>query len=107
MMSATRLIIWRRAHEIRDKDWERLLPLLSNPVASTFLVFVGDKPDGRKNTIKQVLKNLTHFHFAKPYDREFPQWVQYICKKYNQNIEVDAIHLLMQIVGPQPFRDKK
>ncbi len=100
MMSATRLVMIRRAHELKDKDWQTLMPVLSNPVPSTFLVFVGDKPDGRKNVIKQMLKNLTHFHFAKPYDREFPQWVQYICKKHGQQIETDAIHLLMQIVGP-------
>lgn len=100
MMSSHRLVIFRRAHELRDKDWEMLLPLLKNPVPSTFLVFVGDKPDGRKNIIKEVLKNLTHFHFTKPYDREFPQWVQYICKKNGLSIENDAIHLLMQIVGP-------
>ncbi len=100
MMSATRLVMIRRAHELKDKDWQTLMPVLSNPVPSTFLVFVGDKPDGRKNVIKQMLKNVTHFHFAKPYDREFPQWVQYICKKHGQKIETDAIHLLMQIVGP-------
>ncbi len=100
MMSSHRLVIIRRAHELKDKDWQTLMPLLSNPVPSTFLVFVGDKPDGRKSVIKEMLKNLTHFHFAKPYDREFPQWVQYICKKHGQQIDTDAIHLLMQIVGP-------
>ena len=99
MMSTTRLVIVRRAHELRDKDWVNLKPILSNPVPSTFLVFVGDKPDGRKNVIKEMLKNLTHFHFTKPYDREFPDWVKYICKKYSLKIEDDAIHLLMQIVG--------
>jgi DNA polymerase-3 subunit delta len=100
MMSDTRLVMIRRAHELRDKDWQMLLPVLSDPVPSTFLVFVGDKPDGRKKVIKEALKNVTHYHFAKPYDREFPQWVQYICKKHQQSIENDAIHLLMQIVGP-------
>ena len=100
MMSETRLVIIRRAHDLKDKDWELLMPVLTNPVPSTFLVFVGDKPDGRKNIIKQVMKCVTHFHFAKPYDREFPQWVKYICKKYGLKIENDAIDLLMQIVGP-------
>lgn len=100
MMSTHRLVIWRRAHELKEKDWELLIPLLENPVPSTFLVFVGDKPDGRKAITKKVTKSLTHFHFAKPYDREFPQWVKYICKKHGQKIDDDAIHLLMQIVGP-------
>ncbi len=100
MMSTHRLVIFRRAHELKDKDWEMLTPLLSNPVPSTFLVFMGDKPDGRKTVIKNAMKHLTHFHFTKPFDREFPQWVQYICKKHGVKIDNDAIHLLMQIVGP-------
>lgn len=100
MMSSHRLVLVQRAQDLKDKDWEILLPLLKNPVPSTFLVFVGDKPDSRKKVTKEVLKNIDHFHFAKPYDREIPQWVQYICKKYALSIDNDAIHLLMQIVGP-------
>lgn len=99
MMSTTRLVIIRRAHELRDKDWQNLMPALKDPVASTFLVFVGDKPDGRKNIIKEVMKSVEHFHFAKPYDKDLPKWVQYICKKYSLKIDNDAIALLMQIVG--------
>lgn len=100
MMSSHRLVLVQRAQDLKDKDWEILLPLLKNPVPSTFLVFVGDKPDSRKKVTKEVLKNIDHFHFTKPYDREIPQWVQYICKKYALSIDNDAIHLLMQIVGP-------
>lgn len=100
MMSTTRLVMIRRAHELRDSDWKALAPVLTNPVPSTFLVFVGDKPDGRKNVIKEAMKSIKHFHFAKPYDNEFPQWVKYICKKYSLKINNDAIALLMQIVGP-------
>lgn len=100
MMANQRLIIWRRAQELKDKDWTTLMPLFENPVPSTFLVLVGDKPDSRKNVTKELFKHISHFHFAKPYDKEFPQWVQYISKKYGLNIENDAIHLLMQIVGP-------
>ena len=100
MMAGTRLVMVRRAHELKDKDWQTLMPILRNPVPSTFLVFIGDKPDGRKNIIKEVLKSVTHFHFTKPFDSEFPQWVKYICKKYGLKIDDDAIQLLMQIVGP-------
>lgn len=100
MMASTRLVVVRRAHELKEKDWKLLMPVLENPVPSTFLVFIGDKPDSRKNIVKQMLKSLKHFHFAKPYDREIPQWVKYICKKNKLQIEDDAIHLLMQIVGP-------
>ncbi len=100
MMASNRLVMIRRAQDLKDKEWKTLLPLLSRPVPSTFLVFVGDKPDGRKAVIKEAMKGMEHFHFSKPYDREFPNWVKYICKKHKLTIEDDAIHLLMQIVGP-------
>ncbi|MEM7646242.1 MAG: DNA polymerase III subunit delta [Pseudomonadota bacterium] len=100
MMATMRLVILRRAHELKDKDLETLQPLFDNPVPSTFFVLVGDKPDGRKSSIKKMLKQLTHFHFVKPYERDFPKWVQYVCKKESLQIEDDGIHLLMQIVGP-------
>lgn len=100
MMAERRLVIVRRAQDLKEKEWKTLMPVLDNPVPSTFLVFVGDKPDGRKNIIKDMLKKLKHFHFDKPYDREYPQWVKYICKKYSLKVDDDAIHLLMQIVGP-------
>ena len=100
MMSTTRLVMIRRAQDLKDKEWKMLTPLFSNPVPSTFLVLVGDKPDGRKTVVKEAMKHLTHMHFTKPYDNEFPNWVKYICKKYALKIDDDAIHLLMQIVGP-------
>ncbi|MCJ8277714.1 MAG: DNA polymerase III subunit delta [Bdellovibrionales bacterium] len=100
MMAQTRLVIVRRAKDFRDQDWKTMMPALTNPVPSTFLVFVGEKPDARKSVVKEVMKNVTHFHFAKPYDNEFPKWVHYICKKFGYEIEEDGVHLLMQIVGP-------
>ena len=100
MMASNRLVIIRRAHDLKEKEWKMLMPILENPVDSTFLVFAGDKPDGRRTFIKDALKKLQHFHFDKPFDREYPNWVQYICKKFDLNIDNDAIHLLMQIVGP-------
>ncbi|MCB0378987.1 MAG: DNA polymerase III subunit delta [Bdellovibrionales bacterium] len=100
MMAQTRLVILRRAHDLRDQDWKVLLPAIEKPVPSTFFVMTGNKLDGRKSIIKQVTSHLASFHFAKPYDNEFPKWVQYICKKFGLTIENDAVQLLMQIVGP-------
>ena len=99
MLSDQRLVVWKQAHELWDMDWERLMPVLTNPPPSAFVVFVGNKLDSRKKIMKQVLENLSPFHFSKPYDRDFPKWVQYICKKHQQKIEGDAIQLLIQIVG--------
>ncbi len=99
MMTDTRLVMVRRAQDLKDQDWKILSPALLKPVPSTFVVFIGDKPDSRKSFFKDYFKSVTHFHFSKPYDSEFPNWLKYICKKQNLNIEGDAIQLLLQIVG--------
>ena len=101
IMTNLRLVILRQAHKLKDSDWKNLSRILKQPVASTFLVFTGDKPDGRKTIIKEVMKSITHFHFAKPYDRELLQWIQYICKKHSVTMEEDGARLLLQIVGSQ------
>ena len=100
MMATTRLVIVRNAHEFRDVDWKTLSPALKDPVPSTILVFAGKKPDGRKTVIKEALKNMKLFEFQKPYDREYPQWVRYICQKHGYKMTEDAIQLSLQVVGP-------
>ncbi len=100
MMTETRLVMIRRAQDLKEQDWKVLSPALTKPVPSTFLVFIGDKPDSRKSYVKDYFQSVTHFHFSKPYDNEFPNWVKYICKQQNLNVDNDAIQLLMQIVGP-------
>ncbi len=95
-----RLVIIRQAHQLRDTDWKILSPILIKPVSSTFLVFTGDKPDRRKKIIKKILESMTHFHFTRPYEREFPKWIKSICKKHSVEIEPDVPDLLLQIVGP-------
>ncbi len=100
VMAENRLIVIRQAHQLRDPDWKTLTPVLIKPVSSTFLVFIGDKPDKRKKTIKEAMKCITHFHFAKPYEREFPKWINFICKKHSVEIQRDVSDLLLEIVGP-------
>ena len=100
IMTKNRLVIIQQAHQLRDSDWKILTPVLLRPVSSTFLVFVGDKPDKRKKSIKEAMKSVTHFHFVKPYEREFPKWIKFICNKHSVEIEKDVPDLLLEIVGP-------
>ena len=99
IMAKNRLIIIQQAHQLRDADWKTLTPVLVKPVLSTFLVFTGDKPDKRKKSIKEAMKSMTHFHFSKPYEKEFPKWIKSICKKHSVKIEEDVPDLLLQVVG--------
>ena len=100
MMAAMRLVIVRKANELRDPDWKVLMPALENHVPSTLLVLTGKKPDGRKSQIKSALKHIKMFEFQKPFDREYGKWIDYICKKQGLRIESDAISLCLQIIGP-------
>ena len=99
LMAQQRLVILRKAEELREKDWSVLMPLLHDPVPSTFLIFVGNKLDGRKKITKDILKKVKHFHFSTPYENELPQWVSYICQKLSMAIHHETSRLLIQIVG--------
>jgi len=101
MMSTVRLVIVRKANELREADWKTLMPALENPVDSTFLVLTGKKLDGRKAIIKKVQASMKTFDFQKPYDNEYPRWIQYLCKKHGLQMEPDAVALCLQIIGPQ------
>ena len=100
MMATRRLVIVRNAHELREQDWKVLMPALENPVDSTFLVFTGKKLDSRKTLTKNITHHLEVFDFQKPYERDVPRWIEYICKKLGYTIEPGAIQLCMQIIGP-------
>ena len=94
------MVIVKQAHQLRESDWKALNPILLKPVPSTFLIFVGNKPDKRKKIIKEILKSVTHFHFASPYEKEFPKWIRFICEKHSVEIEKEVPGLLLEIVGP-------
>ena len=99
MMSQVRVVVIKDAHELSDKDWEGLWPLIDNPVSTTALICVGAKIDKRKKHIKRFMDSGVVIEFKRPFDNQIPDWIRSISKKHQVVLSNDAVDLLHQLVG--------
>ncbi len=99
MMSQLRVVIVKDAHDLTDKDWEALSPLIDDPVPSTAFVCVASKADKRKKHIKRFMEKGVVVEFKRPYDNQIPDWIRSIAKKYELVLSADAISTIHQLVG--------
>lgn len=99
MMAERRLVIVRDADKWTESDWSNFDGYFGRPSESTVLVFVMKSMDKRKKTHKRLLDVAESFEMKKPYDNQIPGWIQYIVKKWNCEIEPDALAMIHQFVG--------
>lgn len=99
MMSQVRVVVVKDAHDLSDKDWEALAPLVDEPVPSTALICVASKVDKRKKFIKRFLEKGVVVEFKRPYDNQIPDWIRSIAKKYALVLSTDAVTTVHQLVG--------
>lgn len=97
---AEKRVIWvREIDELNDKDWEKILPILENPVSSAVLILCGNKPDKRKRALKLILDKHSSVEFKKPYENEIPGWIRKLSKDQGLTISEEASALLHRLVG--------
>ncbi len=99
MMSQVRVVILKDAHELTEKDWDALSPLIDEPVPSTAFICVASKIDKRKKFIKKFLEKGVVVEFKRPYDNQIPDWIKSISKKYSLVLSADAVMTVHQLVG--------
>lgn len=99
MMASRRVVILKDAHELKDKEWDELLPLITRPVDSTAWICVAQKVDKRKKYLKAFLENGVVTEFKRPFENQIPQWISAIAKKYDLKIDSEASQVLHQLVG--------
>ncbi len=99
MMSQVRVVIVKDAHELSDKDWEALSPLIDEPVTSTAFICVASKVDKRKKYIKRFLEKGVVVEFKRPYDNQIPDWIRSIAKKHDLVLSAEAVSTFHQLVG--------
>jgi DNA polymerase-3 subunit delta len=99
MMAQARIVIVKEAHELNDKDWEALLPVIENPVDSSAFVCVASKIDKRKKSIKRFLEQGVVVEFKRPFDNQIPEWIQHIAKKHGLKLDAEAVSVMHQMVG--------
>ena len=99
VMAPRRVVLLKEAHEMKDKEWEELLPLIESPVESTIWICVAQKADKRKKFLKAFLENGVVSEFKRPFENQIPQWITAIARKYSLKIDSEASQVLHQLVG--------
>jgi len=107
VMSAKRLVLYKQADKLKDKQWTELEPLFDNPIDSCTLVIVAEKIDKRKKHFKKLIKNATIVELKTPYDNQVPTWIDYIATQEDIKLTRGANALLHQLVGAQLIELKK
>jgi DNA polymerase-3 subunit delta len=99
VFSPYRLVIIKNAQDYKDAELNELEQMLKNPVESTVLAFFSDKIDRRKRLFKILSENSSAVEFKKPFENQYPQWINFIVKNNGLNITNEAIHRLHRLVG--------
>jgi DNA polymerase-3 subunit delta len=99
MMSQVRVVVLKDAHDLSDKDWDLLMPLVDQPVSTTAFVCVGSKIDKRKKHIKRFIEKGIVIEFKRPFDNQIPDWIKTLAKKNDVKLAIDAVELFHQLVG--------
>lgn len=99
MMAEHQVVLVKEAQNLK-KNFEDLMPYLTNPQPTTILVFAfRDKPDGRKGIFKELKKNGVYFESKKLYDNQIPDWILNTAKEMGYTIEPKAAMMLFEFLG--------
>lgn len=99
MMAQVRVVVVKEAHELTDKDWEQLMPLVDEPVPTTAFICVASRIDKRKKHIKRFMEKGVVIEFKRPFDNQIPDWIGTIARKHGVKMGGDAIELMHQFAG--------
>jgi DNA polymerase-3 subunit delta len=99
MMSPRRLVIYRGVDQLKDKDWDSLVPLFERPVDTTTLVLTAESLDKRKKAFKRLSEVAAVVEMKRPYDSQIGEWIDYLAFRRNLKVSREASLMLRQYVG--------
>lgn len=99
MMSPNRLVVLLNAHQLKDKEWEVLQPLIDSPHQGTVLVCLALKIDKRKKQWKRLLEAGVALECKRPYENQIPEWITFLAKRHFVEFDHEAASALQQVVG--------
>ncbi len=99
MMASYNVVIVKEAQNL--KKWDDLIPYLEQPSNETILVLNHKykKPDSRTKFGKLIKKSSLYFDSKKPYDDQFPKWIENGIQSRGFKIEPKAVMLLFDSIG--------
>ncbi|MEM0996578.1 MAG: DNA polymerase III subunit delta [Bacteroidota bacterium] len=101
MMAPRRLVMLKEAQKFDKREWEKLVPYLENPVASTVFVmtFKGKELDQRTKAFKAIQKNGVVFKGKPVYDNQVGRWMQNYTKSKGYKLEPQTLPILTAYLG--------
>jgi DNA polymerase-3 subunit delta len=102
--SASRLIIVKEAHLFKPNHWREFCPYLENPVATTILLFLGEKMDLEKGVYDLIRKKGIIVRFNHPFETQLAQWIKRIAWEFEKEVTPEAVSFLREVVGNDLLR---
>ena len=102
-MSSKRLVLVREAQQLPDKEWEKLLSYLLNPLESTLLVLMvrGKNLDRRKKAFKALETHGRIVQSNPLKDQNLGPWLDETIRTKGYTLNPQAKALLLDFVGNQ------
>lgn len=97
--STQKLILIRDADGFREKDFNILSKTVESVLSGTTLIFAIDGALPRNKFFKSVAAKGLAVEFKTPYERDFPQWINYLAQKNNLTLTPQGIGYIYQILG--------
>ncbi len=98
--SLQKMLLLKETGSFKDKDFAELQKLIENPNEGTTLVFTLEGALPRAKFFKTLSDKAVSVNFKTPYEREFPQWIQYLAKENGVTLGAQVPLLLLGRVGP-------
>jgi DNA polymerase-3 subunit delta len=98
----TQTAIVLRAAELLDKksnDRDALGEYVQNPNTNAVLILIADKLKASTKLVKSLKKSGCVFTFDRLKSREVPSWIEGEARRLKHTINIDAAHLVADLVG--------
>lgn len=99
VMCERRVVFFKGVEDLKEKDWEVLMPILEEPVDTCVFVLVGEKVDKRKKYFKKISEEGIVLELKRPFDNQVPAWIDYIAFKNDVEMGPETVSLVHQLVG--------
>lgn len=99
MMSSRRFVLYRGVDGLKDKDWEVLFPVIDDPPETTVLILTCEALDKRKKAFKRLTEKAVVVELKRPYDKQIPDWIDYLAHRLGLSVEREACQLMRQFIG--------
>jgi DNA polymerase-3 subunit delta len=97
MMSERRVVVVKDFDKLVKKD--PLVSYFENPLQSTLLVLIAQKPDFRTKAFKSLMGKAAILEFCPLYERDIPDWITRRIRTLGKEVTAEASQLLGAHVG--------